>query len=157
MFISYIITVISNMYTPITNNFYKEKKNHTDTLNAAAEAQDHVVFVSLLLTGYSAVFLQINFSSKSDIAISYKIYQVAMKQSPQKSQSKLEKTTLLLQYFCNLKNFFRLHFSTIQAKIHIQSHSIFIYFFFSMHTWLSCFASSVKRLKKPPYSPQSLH
>lgn len=26
MFISYIITVISNMYTPITNNFYKEKK-----------------------------------------------------------------------------------------------------------------------------------
>lgn len=43
------------MYTPITNNFYKEKKNHTDTLNAAAEAQDHVVFVSLLLTGYSAV------------------------------------------------------------------------------------------------------
>lgn len=66
-----------------------------------------------------------------------------MKQSPQKSQSKLEKTTLLLQYFCNLKNFFRLHFSTIQAKIHIQSHSIFIYlFFFHAHmALLLCFFS----------------
>lgn len=66
-----------------------------------------------------------------------------MKQSPQKSQSKLEKTTLLLQYFCNLKNFFRLHFSTIQAKIHIQSHSIFIYlnFVHAHMTLLLCFFS----------------
>ena len=42
MFISYFISEISNMYTPIPNNFYKLKKNHTDILNAAAEAQDHV-------------------------------------------------------------------------------------------------------------------
>lgn len=66
-----------------------------------------------------------------------------MKQSPRKSQSKLEKTTLLLQYFCYLKNFFRLHFSTIQAKIHIQSHSIFIYLnFVRAHmAFLLCFFS----------------